>query len=99
MSKKLTKSQQELYLEVASEAEAALRRRLGEPLEIKAVPGLQGRVQLQLVSDRLNELTEWKKQEFLWNILREELKEKAVRVSFILGYGTNEEVYNPLEAY
>ncbi len=77
MLKRLTKNQKEKFDEIAAEAERALKKSLGDRLEIKAVPGYQGRVQLELTSNQLNTLTEREKQELLWSILQRRASRKS----------------------
>ena len=95
---KMSNKQEQVFHELSEQTEVVLRKRLDPLAQISASPGPEGRVRVQVISDRLNELTERKKQDFLWNILNEELKEKSDWISFIIGYGTDEEIYRPLEA-
>ena len=78
------------YEILAAEATTALREALGEETIITANPGYQGRVQIDLVSPRLNGMRERQKQDLLWELLDSALGEKTTWISFILGYGTDE---------
>ena len=75
---------------MSTEAITALRAALGEDAVITTNRGYQGRVQIDLISPRLNGMRERQKQDFLWELLDGALGEKTRRISFILGYGTNE---------
>lgn len=78
------------YDEIAAKATTALREELGDTADIRTERGYQGRVRVEVISDRLNPLSERQKQEFLWDILRDHLGADATRITFVIGYGTNE---------
>ena len=78
------------YEQMAPQVVAALRRAFPENATIVTSQGYQGRVQVKLISDKLNGKGEQEKQAYLWDILHRELGANAQAVSFILGYGTDE---------
>ena len=57
---------------------------------ISTSEGYRGRVQVKIVSERFNNMTERQKQDFVWDLLRDRLSSDAQRVSFVLAYGTDE---------
>ena len=89
-AKPKTKMKQPPYEVLAVEATAALRDALGADAVIATNRGYRGRVQIDLISPRLNSLRERQKQDVLWQILDEALGEKTIWISFVLGYGTDE---------
>ena len=85
------------YEKVAPIVQEIMRKLLGEDALIKTKSNIHGQVQMDVVSSRLNCMTEREKQDFLWNALENALGEKTNHVSIVLGYGTNES-YPDMEA-
>lgn len=52
--------------------------------------GYNGRVHLKVVSERFNGRSERAKQDMIWEILRDKLKEDSQAVSLAMAYGTDE---------
>jgi len=52
--------------------------------------GYMDRAHVKVVSERFNDLSEEEKQHLVWQILRDALGEDALRVAFVLPYGTDE---------
>ena len=69
--------------------EGALRTQFPQDT-IATRQGYLGRVQVTLVSSRLNGMTEAEKQDFVWGILRDRLGEDSQVVSIVTPYGTDE---------
>jgi stress-induced morphogen len=67
----------------------ALRREFPQDT-IAVEPGYLGRAHVKIVSARFNGIDETAKQDLVWAILREALKEDAQDVAFVLPYGTDE---------
>ncbi len=78
------------YAVLAPKVEVALRRAFPVNAVIEVEEGYQGRIRAKVISNKLNKMQEKEKQEYLWDILRQELGDKSQGVSFILGYGTDE---------
>ena len=77
------------YEAVAPQVMEALRRAFpDETLEVSE--GYRGRVHVLVVSRRFNGLTEMKRQEMIWEILRAELGEEAEAVTLAALYGTED---------
>lgn len=78
------------YTDHAETVKNALRKAFGDNTTIVTNEGYLGRVHVKIVSEQLNGKTERQKQEYLWDILRTELKDEAEAVSLVVGYGTDE---------
>lgn len=52
--------------------------------------GYNGRVHLKVVSERFNGRSERAKQDMIWEILHDKLKEDSQAVSLAMAYGTDE---------
>lgn len=52
--------------------------------------GYNGRVQLTLVSEKLNGRTEREKQDYVWSVLRDKLGQDSQAVSIVTAYSTDE---------
>lgn len=52
--------------------------------------GYMGRVHVKIVSRKFNGMSEDEKQTYVWDILREHLKEDAQGVSLVIPYATEE---------
>lgn len=78
------------YEQVAANVVQALRRAFPENATIVTSPGYLGRVQVKIVTDKLNGRSEREKQEYLWDVLRTELGQDAQAISFVIGYSTDE---------
>jgi len=57
---------------------------------ISTSEGYNGRVQVKIVSERFNNMTERQKQDFIWDLLRNHLPTDVHGISFVLAYGTDE---------
>jgi stress-induced morphogen len=80
----------EVYEVRADAVKKALRRGFPDAENILTEPGHAGRVHARVVSPEFNGLSERRKQELLWKVLREELGEEAQYVTIALAYGTDE---------
>lgn len=76
--------------DLAPKVKAALRRAFPDNSTIVTSEGYGGRVHAKVVSERFNRINEREKQDILWTVLRNELKEEAQAVSLALAYGTDE---------
>ena len=58
---------------------------------------MAGESAFRLSRPRFNPMTERQKQMCVWEILRRELGPDAIHVTFILAYGTDEEIIYPFD--
>ena len=78
------------YNAVAGKVKETLRQALGENAAIDTEEGYEGRVRVKVVSSRLNGMKERQKQNYLWEILQNDLGELSQRVSFVVAYSMDE---------
>ena len=77
------------YSSLADRVRRVLRTKL-HTSQLKTSKGYLGRVHVMLVSEEFNGLSEERKQETVWDVLRAELGDEAQGVSLVLPYGTDE---------
>ena len=90
-------SDEPCYEIIAERITYVLRREFGEDAKIRTERGYSGRVRVQIVSSRFNPMTERQKQEYVWDIARNTLGAEAIHLTFILAYGTDEQVVYPFD--
>ena len=74
----------------APKVEQVLRRAFPTNSVVEVEEGYQGRVRAKVVSSLLNGMREQEKQNYLWDIVQNELGEETQSIAFILAYGTDE---------
>ena len=77
------------YAALAPKVKAALRRAFPTNFVIEIEEGYQGRIRAKVISGQLNGMREQEKQNYLWDILRQELGAASDSISYVLAYGTD----------
>lgn len=78
------------FQQEAPKVEQALRRAFPTNSVIEVEEGYQGRIRAKVISGQLNGMREQEKQNYLWDILRQELGAASDSISYVLAYGTDE---------
>ena len=78
------------FQQESPKVEQALRRAFPTNSVIEVEEGYQGRIRAKVISGQLNGMREQEKQNYLWDILRQELGTASDSVSYVLAYGTDD---------
>lgn len=78
------------YERAKAKVEQVLRQAYGSGTYVATGRGYQGRVQVKVISKEFNGKSEREKQDMVWNLLHEKLKDESQGISFVLAYGTDE---------
>ncbi len=78
------------YAKISPEVREVLKKEFGPNVAIRTEEGNAGHVYVRIVSDRFDGLSEHAKQDKIWDVLRDQLKEESQAVSLVLAFGLDQ---------
>ncbi len=78
------------YAQMSSMVRETLQEAFGPNAAVRTDEGNSGNVYVRIVSDRFDGLNERAKQELIWDVLRQNLKEESQAVALVLAFGTDQ---------
>ena len=78
------------YARESARVRQVLKSAFGPNAAIRTDPGEGGQVYVRLVSDRFDGVKERAKQDMIWDVLKQELREDAQAVALVLAFGTDQ---------